>query len=118
MGELRNHDFSDQQRSIKLLFLSTHLFSARDLPETNREGQVIFVKSVIILRSYSVPIFLGSLSQFEVLGPVVRRLISANPGFTVNRGLFFFRSKAFFRKIFSNLFIASSHQIEDKRVKN
>ena len=51
MGELRNHDFSDQHRSIKLLFLSTHLFSARDLPETNREGQVIFVKSVIILRS-------------------------------------------------------------------
>ena len=88
MGELRNHDFSDQHRGIKLLFLSTHLFSARDLPEINLEGQVIFVKSVIILRSKSVPICFGSLSQFEVLGPVVRRPISAGFVFLLFKSIF------------------------------
>ena len=51
------------------------------------------------------------------LGPVVRRLISANPGLNFNLGFFFFCSKAFSRIIFTILFRASNHQIVGKNSK-
>ena len=52
------------------------------------------------------------------LGPVVQRLISANPGLNLNLGFFFFFcSKAFSRIIFSILFKASNHQIVGKNNK-
>jgi len=51
----------------------------------------------------------------ENLGPVVGRLISANPGLNFNPGLFFFSSKAFSRTIFSILFRVANHQIVDKK---
>ena len=51
------------------------------------------------------------------LGPVVRRPISANPGLNFNPGFFFFCSKAFSWINFSILFIASTHQIVDKKNK-
>ena len=37
---------------------------------------------------------------FQLLGPVVRRLISANQGLNFNPGLFFLSSKVFSRTIF------------------
>ena len=51
------------------------------------------------------------------LGPVVRRLISTNPGLNFNPGFFFFCSKTFFQIIFSILFRASDSQIVDKKKK-
>ena len=51
------------------------------------------------------------------LGPVVRRLISANPGWNFNAGFFLFCLKAFSRIIFSLLFRASNHQLVDKKNK-
>ena len=57
-----------------------------------------------------------NVTQCYLLGPVVRRPISANPGLNFNPGFFFFfGSKAFSRIIFSILFSASNHQIVSKR---
>ena len=47
--------------------------------------------------------------------PVVRRLISANPGLNFNPGLFYFSSKPFSGAIFSILFRVTNHQIVDKK---
>ena len=49
-----------------------------------------------------------------VLGPVVRRPISANLGLNFDPGFFFFCSKAFSRIIFSIIFGASNYQTVDK----
>ena len=49
-------------------------------------------------------------------GPVVRTLVSANPGLNFNLG-FFFLSKAFSRTIFFILFRVSNHQIVGKENK-
>ena len=51
----------------------------------------------------------------RLLGPDVRRPISANPGLNFNLGFFFFCSKAFSRIIFSIFFRASNHQIVGKK---
>ena len=53
----------------------------------------------------------------KILGPVVRRLISANPGLNFNLGLFFFSSKAFSRTIFSILFRVANPKLLTKRIK-
>ena len=64
---------------------------------------------------YWIPIF---ASETWILGPVVRRPISANPGLNLNAGVFFFSSKAFSRRIFSSLSRLANHQIAaDKRIK-
>ena len=49
-----------------------------------------------------------------VLGPVVRKPVSANPGLNFNPGFFFCLSKALSRIIFSILFRISNHQIVGK----
>ena len=51
-----------------------------------------------------------SLSQ----GPVVRTLVSPNPGLNFNLGFVFFLSKALSRITFSILFRVSNHQIVGK----
>ena len=48
------------------------------------------------------------------LGPLVGRLISANPGLNFNPGPFFFSSEAFSHTIFSILFRVANHQIDKK----
>ena len=53
--------------------------------------------------------------SITVLGRVVRRPVSANPGLNFNPGLFFCSSKAFSRKIFSILFRVFNHQIVHKK---
>ena len=53
--------------------------------------------------------------ESDVLGRVVRRLVSANPGLNFNPGLFFFSSKAFSLKIFCILFRVANRQIVDKK---
>ena len=53
----------------------------------------------------------------KILGPVVRRLISAIPGLNFNLGLFFFSSKAFSRTIFSILFRVANPKLLTKRIK-
>ena len=53
----------------------------------------------------------------EPAGPILRRLISANPGLNVNLSFFFFCSKAFPRIIFAILFRLSNHQIVDEKNK-
>ena len=55
------------------------------------------------------------IHYFILQGPVVRRLISANPGLNFNPGLFFFSSKAFSWTIFSIRFRVPNHQIVDKK---
>ena len=50
-----------------------------------------------------------------ILGRVVRRPVSANPGLNFNPGLFFFSSKALSLKIFSILFKVANRQIVDKK---
>ena len=54
-------------------------------------------------------------SETWILGPVVRRPISANPGLYLNARVFFFSSKAFSRRIFSSLFRLANHQIVDEK---
>ena len=49
------------------------------------------------------------------LGPVVQRLISANPGLNFNPGLFSFSSETFSGTIFSILFRVANYQIVDKK---
>ena len=51
-----------------------------------------------------------------VLGPVARRLISANQGLDFNLGFFFSLSNTFSCIIFSILFRVSNHQIANKRI--
>ena len=58
------------------------------------------------------PISYGGLQ-----GPVVQRLISANPGLNLNLGFFFFCSKAFSWISFSILFRVSNHRIAGKKNK-
>ena len=48
------------------------------------------------------------------LGPVVRTLVSANPGLNFNPGFFFFLSKALSWIIFYINFRVSNHQIVGK----
>ena len=55
------------------------------------------------------------LSKKTTLGPVVLRLVNANPGLDFKSGFFFFSSKAFSRTIFFILFRVSNHQIVDKK---
>ena len=52
---------------------------------------------------------------FQLLGPVVRRPISANQGLNFNPGLFFLSSKVFSWTIFPILFRVANHQIVDKK---
>ena len=47
-------------------------------------------------------------------GPVVRMLVSANPGLNFNPDLFLFLSKALSRVLFFILFRVSNHQIVGK----
>ena len=49
-----------------------------------------------------------------VLGPVVQKPVSANPGLNFNPGFFFCLSKALSQIIFSILFRVSNHQIVGK----
>ena len=60
---------------------------------------------------------LKTLNPFtlRLLGRVVRRPVSANPGLNFNPGLFFFSSKAFSRKISPILFRVFNHIIVDKK---
>ena len=60
---------------------------------------------------------LKTLNPFtlRLLGRVVRRPVSANPGLNFNPGFFFFSSKAFSRKIFPILFRVFNHIIVDKK---
>ena len=51
---------------------------------------------------------------FNVLGPVVRTPVSANPGLNFNPGFFIFLSKALSLIIFSFLFRVSNYQIVGK----
>ena len=60
---------------------------------------------------FAVSYFYTSL--IVLMGPVVRRPISANLGLNFNPGLFFLSSKAFSRTIFSILFRVTNHQIVD-----
>ena len=57
----------------------------------------------------------NSLESVRDLGPVVRRPISPKPELNFNPGLFFLSSKAFSRKIFSNLFRVANPKIADKK---
>ena len=50
----------------------------------------------------------------NLLCPVVRTPVSANPGLNFNPGFFFFLSKAQLRIIFSILFRVSNHRIVGK----
>ena len=58
---------------------------------------------------------LGEKPWPEILGPAVRRLISANQGLNFNPSFFFCCSKPFSRNIFSIIFRAFNHQIIDKK---
>ena len=52
--------------------------------------------------------------RLTALGPVVRTLVSANPGLNFNPRFLIFLSKALSRIIFSFLFRVSNHQIVGK----
>ena len=58
---------------------------------------------------------LYSFDQFRGLGPVVRRLISANPGLRFNLGFFISFFKSLFQIIFFIIFGASKHHIVGKK---
>ena len=58
---------------------------------------------------------LYSFDQFRGLGPVVRRLISANPGLRFNLGFFISFFKSLFQIIFFIIFGAFKHHIVGKR---
>ena len=51
----------------------------------------------------------------NIMGPVVRGPITANPGLNFNPGFFFFYSKTFFQIILSILFRVSYYQIVDEK---
>ena len=59
-------------------------------------------------------LFSASYLHFNLLGPVVRTPVSANPGLNFNWGFFIFLSKALFQIIFSVLFRVSNYQIVAK----
>ena len=50
-----------------------------------------------------------------ILGPVFRKLISANPGLNFNLGFYTSLFDSLFGIIFSTLYGASNHQIVDKK---
>ena len=72
------------------------------------------IQKVVVTRNWERRFFISHVCC-AVLGPVVRRPISANQGLNFNLGLFFLSSKAFSPTIFSILFRVADHQIVDKK---
>ena len=90
--------------------LDTDQMEAR-LPEEKLRKCVTLISEFLKRKKVSLK---EMQSLIDLLGPVVRSPVSANPGLNFNPGFFFFLSKALSRIIFSFLFGVSNHQIVGK----